>query len=136
MTTAAYALSTAATPRHQRGASLPPATGAVVTAAAARWRRRLESHAWLLLEPFLPGATLALLLVVLSLAYLREGFGSIRQHAFGPDAGKGAVNATTRRQWWHCPCVSALGCRCAQAAIGRLGHRAQQWVRAVCGGCR
>jgi len=99
-------------------------------------RRMVERNAWLLLEPFLPGATLFLLLVTLMFGYLREGFGAVRQHALAPDAGKATVNAATRRRWWQCPCGSRLACRCVQAFAGQMHEHVQAWARGVCAACR
>ncbi|MFO1415038.1 MAG: hypothetical protein U1F10_14260 [Burkholderiales bacterium] len=107
------------------------AIGAIVATIAARWRRRVERHAWLVLEPFLPGATLFLLLVVLVAGYLRHGFATVRQHALAPDGGKWALTAPARRRWWSCPCASLRECRCLQ----RLAGAGTRWFRALCTAC-
>jgi hypothetical protein len=138
MTTALLPANTASTPGRDALAATSSRSGlrAVVAAAAARWRGRVERNAWLLLEPFLPGTTLFVLLVVLSFGYLRRGFGAVRQHAFAPDAGQGVAHAATRRRWWHCPCASLLACRCWATAANRVQERTTQWARSVCAACR
>jgi hypothetical protein len=86
-----------------------------------RWWRGLREFAPLFMAPLWPGVTLFALLLWLSLRYVREGFGDVRQYAFAPAAGTGSLRSFAHRNWWSCTCDSAA-CRCL-AGIARAARR-------------
>ena len=89
-------------------------------ATAARWWQALRDFGpWVVIELLLPGATLFALLLLLSRRFVRDGFGDVRQHAFGPGAGRWPVIARERRNWWSCTCAGIAACRCLGGALGR-----------------
>lgn len=105
-----------------------------------RYRRLREVGPWLALEPLLPGATLFLLLVWLSAQFLRDGFASVRQHAFPPHGASWIRSAPALRNWWSCTCAGgtcvcaslarSLRRCCAALAAGPMGG---PWVNGILG---
>lgn len=83
---------------------------------ATQWSRGFGGLApWFVVQALLPGAALFALLVLLSLRFVREGFGEVRQHAWAPAATKGLLAAPLQRSWWSCTCPSIAACACLPA---------------------
>ena len=83
---------------------------------ATHWWRASRGFApWFVLETLVPGAALFALLLLLSLRFVRGGFGEVRQHAWAPTASKGSRPAALQRRWWSCTCVSIAACACLPA---------------------
>ena len=74
------------------------------------WRSVPGIAPWFLVEAVLPGAALFLLVLWLSLEFLRGGFADIRQYAQVPAAPVGRFASTIRKAWWSCTCLAACAC--------------------------
>ena len=75
---------------------------------------------WFLMETVLPGAALFVLIVWLSLQFMRDGFADARQHAYLPTAAAGVSASTMRKAWWSCTCRAA--CACAAGIVHGLAR--------------
>ena len=80
--------------------------------ATRRWRH-WAGMASIVLQLVIPGAVLFALLVWLSIRFVTEGFGDVRQHAFESIGGKWSFAAGSHRNWWSCTC--AVICACLSA---------------------
>jgi hypothetical protein len=84
------------------------------------WSAARELTPWFGLEPFLPGAALFAMLLVLSYRFATDGFAGVRQHALAPDGGRGALTVRATRNWWSCTSMSVAACDCLEAVVRRI----------------
>jgi hypothetical protein len=88
-----------------------PDAGDPMMETAMTWGREVRGIVpWFVVEALLPGAALFALLLWLSLRFVHEGFGRVRQHAFAPVGGRLSPTASAQRNWWSCTCVGACAC--------------------------
>ena len=91
------------------------------------WRGLSAFAVWFVVEALLPGATLVVLLLWLSQRFVREGFGSMRQHAFVPMTLTASF-AGVHRNWWSCRCrgtcarLSSIAYRLRRCCVLVLGN--------------
>ena len=97
--------------------------------ATTWWRDSREIAPWFVVDALLPGAALFALLLWLSLRFVRDGFGRVRQHAFAPVGGKLSLTASAQRNWWSCTCAGA--CTCLTAMLRGLRRCCERLARAA-----
>ena len=78
---------------------------------AKRWWHGVRGVApWYVIQAYLPGATLFILLLWLSHRFVTQGFGEVRQYAFARPTGGSSLTASMQRIWWSCTCSGACEC--------------------------